>query len=155
MCQFASFFHNPHTGEIVVSDLTSHGNTEQTLKLNLNIWREGHYLPNGEIVLRTTSDDRIDLVEYKNAFVSRFPTFVSFLNWSLPIITKDGVYESDLDLRGLTSAKDLVLPKTVGGGLDLSGLTSAKDLVLPKTVGGGLDLRDTVRTELNDKKVKL
>jgi len=53
-----------------------------------------------------------------------------------------------LDLSGLTSAKDLILPKTVGGGLDLSGLTSAKDLILPKTASGGwLDLSDSVRKE--------
>ena len=54
-----------------------------------------------------------------------------------------------LDLHGLTSAKDLVLPKTVSGWLDLRGLTSAKDLVLPKTVSGWLDLRDSVRQEMN------
>jgi hypothetical protein len=47
----------------------------------------------------------------------------------------------------LTSAKDLVLPKTVSGGLDLSGLTSAKDLVLPKTVSGGLDLSGLTSAE--------
>jgi len=46
-----------------------------------------------------------------------------------------------LDLRGLTSAAGLTLPKTVSGGLDLSGLTSAAGLTLPKTVSGGLDLR--------------
>ena len=35
-----------------------------------------------------------------------------------------------------------------GGGLDLSGLTSAKDLILPKTASGGwLDLSDSVRKE--------
>ena len=45
-----------------------------------------------------------------------------------------------LYLRGLTSAKDLVLPQSIGGYLDLSGLTSAKDLVLPQSIGGSLDL---------------
>ena len=52
-----------------------------------------------------------------------------------------------LYLRGLTIAKDLVLPKTVSGGLDLRGLTIAKDLVLPKTVSGWIDLRGLTSAE--------
>ena len=128
-------------------DLESHGNTEQALKLNLKVWREGHYLPNGEIELRLTEDDRVDRVEYLNAFKNRFPTFISFLNWTFERICKDGNYSGGLDLSGLTSAKDLVLPKTIGGSLDLSGLTSAKDLVLPKTIGGWLYLREDIRKE--------
>ena len=45
------------------------------------------------------------------------------------------------DLRALTSAEGLVLPKEVNGYLDLSALTSAEGLVLPKEVNGYLDLR--------------
>ena len=120
MCRFASFLHNPLTGEIAVNDLASHGNTEKALKLDPKIWREGHYLPTGEIELRLQDNDRVDKTEYETAFKNRFPTFVSFLNYSLLIITKDGVYSGDLDLNGLTSAKDLVLPKSIGGGLYLS-----------------------------------
>ena len=141
MCRFASFLHNPITKEVVVHDLESHGNTEKALNLDVKIWREGHYLPDGEVELRLTSDDRVDKVEYLDSFKNRFPTFISFLNWSFEKVCKDGNYGGSLDLNGLTSAKGLVLPKTIGGWLDLNGLTSAKDLVLPKTIGGSLDLR--------------
>ncbi|MFZ2602518.1 MAG: hypothetical protein WAX79_00755, partial [Candidatus Omnitrophota bacterium] len=140
MCKFISFFHSPINGDVVVSDLESHGNTETALKLNNKIWREGHYLSNGEFELRLTADDRVDVIEYNAAFKNRFPTFLSFLNWALDKICVDGKYSDSLDLNGLTSAKDLVLPKTIGGSLGLNGLTSAKDLVLPKTIGGSLYL---------------
>jgi len=50
MCEFASFFYNPKTGEIKVWDLTSHGNTEKALGLDLSVWGEGHYRPDGDIV---------------------------------------------------------------------------------------------------------
>ena len=60
MCQFASFFHNPVTQEIKVAVLDSHGETEKQLNLDPTIWREGHYLPAGEIELRLTDDDRVD-----------------------------------------------------------------------------------------------
>ena len=114
MCQFASFLHNPITGEIKVYDLTSHGDTEKELNLDPKIWREGHYLPNGEIELRLTDDDRVDRDEYLTSFKNRFPTFVSFLNWSFERVCKDGHYEGSLYLNSLTSAKGLVLPKSLG-----------------------------------------
>jgi hypothetical protein len=138
MCNFASFFHNPLNGDIVIHDLNSHGNTEQKLKLNLNIWREGHYLPTGKFELRLTDTDKVDKVECEERFKNRFPTFISFLNWTFK---QEGCKSGWLELNGLTSAKDLVLPKTIGGWLYLNGLTSAKDLVLPKTIGGSLYLR--------------
>jgi len=43
----------------------------------------------------------------------------------------------------------LMLPKRIGGWLYLNGLTSAKGLVLPESIGGGLDVSDKVRAELN------
>ena len=119
MCKFASFLHNPLTKEIKVADLDSHGNTEKNLKLDPKIWREGHYTPAGEIELRFTDDDRVDQTEYKTAFVNRFPTFISFLNWALSKIVKDGVYGGSLGLNGLTSAQGLKLPAKVGRYLDL------------------------------------
>ena len=125
MCEFASFFHCITNGEVAVYDLESHGNTEQKLNLNKNIWREGHYLSTGEFELRYNNEDRIDKVEYKTAFRNKFPTFVIFLNWALKEIVKNGKLDGSLNLRGLTSAKDLVLPQTVGGYLYLNGLTSA------------------------------
>ena len=65
---------------------------------------------------------------------------------------RNGVIPGSLDLSGLTSAKGLVLPTSIGGGLNLSGLTSAEGLVLPTTIGGGLYLRDSVRRELGKRK---
>jgi hypothetical protein len=46
----------------------------------------------------------------------------------------------NLHLSGITSAKDLKLPDSIGGDLYLSSLTSAKDLNLPDSIGGFLDL---------------
>ena len=46
----------------------------------------------------------------------------------------------NLYLNRLTSAKGLVLPQSVGGDLELTRLTSAKGLVLPQNIGGGLYL---------------
>ena len=123
MCEFCSFFHNVTNGDVAVHDLKSHGNTENKLNLNKNIWREGHYLPDNHFELRFNPDDRVDQQECKDKFKNRFPTFVSFLSWALKEVAPDGDYNGLLDLGGLTSAKDLVLPKTVSGSLDLGGKT--------------------------------
>ena len=139
MCEFISFWHKPLTGDIAVSNLNSHSETYATLKLD-NCWREAHYTPDGVIELRFNPGE-IKPELYEEHFRERFPTFTSFFNWAIMSCTKEGVFSGNLDLSGLTSVKDLVLPETVGGYLDLSGLTSAKDLVLPKTVDGYLDLR--------------
>lgn len=88
-------------------------------------------MPNGIFELRFNSEDRVDKLEYETAFHSRFPSFVSFFNWAMSEVAKNGIYS---------------------GSLDLSGLTSAKDLVLPKSIGGWLDLRSEVREELNRRK---
>jgi len=53
----------------------------------------------------------------------------------------------DLNLRRLTSAKDLVLPQSIGGTLWLNKLTSAKGLVLPQSIGGGLGLYSLTSAE--------
>ena len=47
-------------------------------------------------------------------------------------------------LKEYVEARNGVIP----GSLYLSGLTSAKGLVLPTTIGGSLDLNDSVRREL-------
>jgi len=116
MCQFMSFFHNPINGDIAVSDVNSHGNTEKELSLNLNIWREGHYLPDGKVELRVTDKDRMTQKECEERFLTQYPTFVSFFNWTM---AKKKKYDDSLDLRSLTSAKGLVLPKEIGGWLYL------------------------------------
>ena len=51
-----------------------------------------------------------------------------------------------LDLSGLTSAKGLKLPKTVGY-LSLKKLTSAEGLILPEKIDGFLDLRNLINVE--------
>ena len=136
MCKFASFMHRPATGEVKVAVLHSHGETEEQLKLDPKIWREGHYTPQGEIELRLTEDDRVDKVEYETAFRNRFPDFVSFFNWSMQQVMKNGVYCDSLYLNGLTSLPEkIVLPKECDY-LDLSGLTSLPEkIVLPKECG--------------------
>jgi hypothetical protein len=138
MCRLASFFHLPATGEVKVAVLDSHGDTEKQLNLDPKIWREGHYTPEGNIELRLTDEDRVDRTEYETAFHNRFPSFINFLNWAFKEIGDK--YGGWLNLSGLTSAKDLVLPKEIGDSLYLNGLTSAKDLVLPKEIGGWLYL---------------
>ena len=55
--------------------------------------------------------------------------------------------DGDLDLRDLTNAEGLVLPKEIGGHLNLKGLISAKDLVLPEKIGGYLDLSSLTSAE--------
>ncbi|MEN6533259.1 MAG: hypothetical protein ABFD89_06320 [Bryobacteraceae bacterium] len=141
MCRLASFFHNPATGDVVVGVLDHHQATVEKLKLDQKIWREGHYLPDGTIEARVQDNDRVTQDECNERIRNRWPSFGKFLSWALREIEQNEVYPGPLDLSGLTSAKDLVLPKTISGGLYLSGLTSAKDLVLPKTISGGLDLR--------------
>src|SRR3990167_10199419 len=141
MCDFISLFHNPLNGDIEVADLNSHSVTEQQLKLNKAIWREGHYRPNGSVELRVESTDRQTQQECEDRFLARFPKFTDFFNWCLKETNQENIFRGSLDLRGLTSAKGLTLPKKVGGSLDLVGLTSAKGLTLPKKVGGYLDLR--------------
>ena len=106
-------------------------------------------MPNGEIELRVADKDRITQAECNERLKSQFPTFIDFLNWCF---RQDINIGGGLYLRGLTSAKGLVLPTTIGGWLDLSGLTSAKGLVLPTTIGGALYLRGEVRQELNQNK---
>ena len=122
MCRFISFFHNPKTGDLAVKDLNSHGETEMALNLNLKVWREAHYTPNGNIELRFNEGDEIP-ENYKEHFKEKFPTFSSFFNYCIMSTGQDKVFPGSLDLRGLTSAKGLVLPKEVGS-LDLRGLTS-------------------------------
>ncbi len=55
--------------------------------------------------------------------------------------------KGDLNLRGLTSAKGLVLPQTIGGDLYLNGLTSAEGLVLPNSIKKDLWLSRLTSTE--------
>jgi hypothetical protein len=44
------------------------------------------------------------------------------------------------NLNNLTSATDLILPHSIGGGLYLPALTSAEDLTLPHSISGSLYL---------------
>jgi len=140
MCQFISFFHNPETGEVKVSDLNSHSNTEETLKLDKSKWREGHYLPDGTVVARVLATDHRDEPQCIFKIQQSYPTFKDFFVWALREIAPDGNYGGSLYLGGLTSLTPGCLPKTVGGYLYLGGLTSLTPGCLPKTVGGDLDL---------------
>ena len=127
MCEFASFFHHPKTGEIKVAVLDSHGGTEKTLGLDpKGPWREGHYRPNGQIVCRVMPEDGISANECAQGLRKRFPSFVKFLAWALAETRQTEVYGRNLYLHGLKSARGLVLPKSVGGDLYLRGLSAAE-----------------------------
>ena len=52
-----------------------------------------------------------------------------------------------IDLRSLTSAEGLVLPKSIGGKIYLNSLTSAEGLVLPKSIGGDIFLDSLTSAE--------
>ena len=155
MCRFASFFHNPINGDIAISDLNSHSNTERELKLNLNVWREGHYLPNDEIECRVTDKDRVSQRKCEERLRKKYPKFSNFFNQyvgnkkykgdlclsgcdlkgiKLPESVGRSLYLSGCDLKGIK------LPESVGGALDLSGC-DLKGIKLPESVGGYLDLR--------------
>lgn len=130
MCRFISFWHNPLNGDVVVSDLNSHSNTQEALNLNQNVWCEGHYLPDGEIELRKNPGMRIP-ENYNENFKQRFPDFSSFFNWAIMSTSKNGVFIGFLDLSSLTSAEGLTLPKECGF-LDLRSLTSVDKALLRK-----------------------
>ena len=140
MCKLASFWHNPNTGDIAVSVLDQHDATAKALKLNEKIWREGHYLPNGEIECRVAPEDHATQDECNARLKARFPTFIEFFNWALGEVCKDGVFSGALYLNSLTSAAGLKLPTEISGSLDLSSLTSAAGLKLPTEISGYLYL---------------
>ena len=124
MCKTASFWHNPINGDIAVYDLSSHSVTQEHLKLNQQIWREGHYLPSGEIECRIAAADRITQADCNERMRNRFPTFFDFLTWALN--------------------------QKITGSLDLSGLTSPpKGIVLPEKITGYLYLSDKVKLQWN------
>ena len=110
MCQFISFFHRPDTGDIAVWDLNSHSNTGKHLKLNLNLWCEGHYLPDGTIEARIHDKIRESQKECEDRIKTKFPTFLDFLNWCFK---QDINIVTSLDLSSLTNAKGLVIPQGV------------------------------------------
>jgi hypothetical protein len=131
MFQFISFFHRPDNGDIAVFNLESHSDTQVKLALNENLWREGHYLPNGTIVCRVAPADKITEQECNERLKNHYPSFADFFNWSMGETCKNGIYIGSLDLSSLTSAAGLKLP-TKCGSLDLSSLTSAEKEKLMK-----------------------
>ena len=130
-----SFFHRPDNGDIAAKDLNSHENTRKALNLNLNLWREGHYTPDGKLELRVIDIDKITQQECSERFQNRFPSFVSFFSWCLQETNQTDVFGGSLDLNSLTSAKGLVLPKRIGGWLYLNSLTSAEQEKIRKEYG--------------------
>ena len=142
MCQFASFIFNPRTLEVKIYDLGSHAKTFDHFGLvdgaEADCWREGHYRPDGTISCCCLDIDTHLASECEAILRKKWPTFINFFNSSRELEN----YRGSLDLRSLTSAEGLTLPKRVGGWLDLSGLTSAGGLTLPKEVGGSLYLQN-------------
>ena len=137
MCRFISFWHNPNTGDIKVSDLTSHSETAEALGLADKVWREGHYLPNGTVECRVLDTDRKTSKECEARLLSKWPTFIEF--WEM-CIEKGGVVNRSLDLGGCTGLKSLPKNLTVKGSLGLRGCTGLKFLPENLKVNGYLDL---------------
>ena len=105
MCRMASFFHRPDNGDVVVHDLTAHGETEKALKLNVKLWCEGHYAPDGEVEARVPEGSGVTAAECAERIKTRWPRFVDFFNWALEQTGQTKEYKGYLDLRGLTSAE--------------------------------------------------
>ena len=60
---------------------------------------------------------------------------------------KDTIYNGNLDLKNITNAEGLVLPKILNGNLNLDGLTNARGLVLPEVINGNLSLNGIISPE--------
>jgi len=170
MCKMASFWHNPITGDLAVYDLMSHSETQKHLELNENVWREGHYLPNGTVECRVTDTDRTTQEECDERLKNTYPTFKDFLKWAFTQTVSGWLDLRGCDLKGITfpqtvsgtlelrgcDLKGITLPQTVGT-LDLRGC-DLKGITLPQTVSGTLDLRGDengyVETMAQFKKIK-
>ena len=134
MCKMASFLYKVTENglDLKVGVLDSHSETEKIV--NDKTFREGHYFPDGTIECRCIPEDRWSKNDAEEMVRARWHSFARFFSWA---IKSDGyVGCENFDLRGLTSAKDLVLPKTVGGGLYLRGLTSEERESVMKTMTG-------------------
>ena len=137
MCEFLSFV-VCKDGRLLANNLNAHEGIEASHKLKPDSYRECEWTGESEDTLTVRLEEGETKGEWLSYVLSRFSKRIDLLNWFLANPVAVGGW---LDLRGLTSAEGLVLPKTVGGGLDLRGLTSAKGLKLPETVGGWLVLR--------------
>ena len=60
---------------------------------------------------------------------------------------KDTIYNGNLDLKDITNAEGLVLPRILNGNLNLDGLTNARGLVLPEVINGNLSLNGIISPE--------
>ena len=60
---------------------------------------------------------------------------------------KDTIYNGNLDLKNITNAEGLVLPRILNGNLNLDGLTNARGLVLPEVINGNLSLNGIISPE--------
>lgn len=60
---------------------------------------------------------------------------------------KDTIYNGNLDLKNITNAEGLVLPRVLNGNLNLDGLTNARGLVLPEVINGNLSLNGIISPE--------
>jgi len=139
MCQVMSFIIHPATQRIRVHDVSGHAETYAHFRLKdtnrPNCYREGHYLPDGTVEVRTIDTDKHTGKELADYIKSKWPTFVKFWNAHAP-----RKISGDLNLHSLQGAEHLRLPESIGGDLYLHSLQGAEHLRLPESVGGGLDL---------------
>ena len=114
MCKFISFFHRPDNGDIALSNLNSHEDTQKKLNLNNNLWREGHYTPDGAVECRVTGADYVSRAECEERIKFKYPTFTDFFNYAMVCVCKNGVFNGFLDLSSLTSAEREEIRKKYG-----------------------------------------
>ena len=99
MCQFASFIFKPDTMEVRIADLNHHAQTYERLGLKdgpePDGWREGHYMPSGEIQCRVIDGDSVTATHAVEIVRAQWSTFPKFFEWA---VSELGGVVGDLDL---------------------------------------------------------
>ena len=89
---------------VQIAHLNSHSNTQDKLHLmDLEApdgWREGHYLPDGEIAARTLPIDPKTPEQAAEQIKAKWLTFWDFLTWAMG---QESYVPGNLDLSSLTS----------------------------------------------------
>lgn len=160
MCETASFWHNPVTGDIRVWNLSGHADTSNHFGLSAKYWREGHYLPDGTIECRVLDTDPVPETACNERLRQRFPTFWDFLQWALEQPLRSSLdlnyctlpawfrfpeyYAWSINLNRCTLQEGLKLPRSTKGSLHLIGCNLPDGLRLPEFVGYLLEIRNCI-----------
>ena len=100
MCRFASFKFQPIKSMPirVNGSMDSHHEIPGDDTTNRNGWREGHYLPSGEIECRALETDTLTGEESAEIITSGFPSFATFFAWALTETNQEKEWGGDLYL---------------------------------------------------------